>query len=131
MKPKGRFFYVEHQSGHVISNRKFILPRIPFPPVANSNAMERHSSAKYVLLATAKASNHQWFSGSLRPNISEMVKLQLARRLQKSLHVFSSDVAQGAIVPSWNGRRERGAGDRNLWHTFAQTQPPILLSLSG
>lgn len=82
VKPKGHLFYLEHKSGHVTLNQKFILPSNPFPSVANSDAMERHGSTKPTLLPTAKASNHQWFSGSLRPDISETVKLQLAGRLQ-------------------------------------------------
>ena len=98
VKPKGPLSYVERKSGHVMSNQKFILPSILFPSAANSDATERHGSAKYILFPTAKASNHQWFSGSLKPNIFEMVRLQLAGRLKKSLNVFSLDVAQGIIT---------------------------------
>lgn len=98
MKPKGYLLYVENKSGHVTLNQKFILPSIPFPSVANNDATERHSSAKHILFPAAKASNHRWFSGSLRPDLSEMVRLQLAGRLKKSLNIFSLDVVQGVLT---------------------------------
>lgn len=85
MQPKGYLLYVENKSGHVTLNQKFILPSIPFPSVANNDARERHSSAKHILFPAAKASNHQWFSGSLRPDLSERVRLQLAGRLKDHL----------------------------------------------
>lgn len=82
VKLKGHLFYVEHKSGCATSNQRFILPIIPFPSVANSGAMKRHSNVKCMLIPREKASNYQWFSGSLRSNLTKVKRLQLAGRLQ-------------------------------------------------